>query len=347
MRLILGMAASALRHRLGIHQLGLAAATRHPTGLCHVHSRSCWVSPPPPQTREYECHEFTKVFDWDAGSHLGTVGHCVGGPFDTAPVGNALRRSSQSWVSRVATTETMDARALPDRTLARWRSRLPIVTAQPQQGSWLAVRTRPHGISLGCWVCARFAPDSGPYAAFQISSKGAVHMTNFRKHASQLVHKRSVATYELHLSLANGCKLPAVPNADDNAAPSPEEFGRTLQAIAHGQAILQSKKGTKLAFCLHEAMKIVDQKHAWQTQFVSLIRDERNGRVAVRFRTVDAKLREHHALMGIDATSSTGAHGIIAATQKNHGTLLHAARSAGAQTLGQDSPAARAPQVSS
>lgn len=71
-----------------------------------------------------------------------------------------------------------------------------------------------------------------------------------------------------------------------------------------------------MQWCVAEAMKSVDQKMLGSAESISLFRDERQGRIAIRFRAVTANLQVHSGTLGQERDAGTGARNITLATLK-------------------------------
>lgn len=70
-----------------------------------------------------------------------------------------------------------------------------------------------------------------------------------------------------------------------------------------------------MSWCINEALKARAQVALGQTKAISLFRDERNGRIAVRFRAVGSDLQEYGATLGQERDAGTGANNLTLATQ--------------------------------
>ncbi len=78
----------------------------------------------------------------------------------------------------------------------------------------------------------------------------------------------------------------------------------------------QRESVNKLQWCLWEALKMQQRVVLQQAAVIGLVRDERKGRLLVRFRAVDDKGRSHKGVLGQAKGFGTGAENICKATKQ-------------------------------
>lgn len=185
--------------------------------------------------------------------------------------------------------------------------------------SWLAGKETRDGWGLGCIACADPHRDSGaarklygPYTSFEVQAKDSRVLYKFLKHQESLSHKRQVVKY-LGLSLGGGGIVL-------DLAPPVEEFKEAWEAVRNGSSIRSGVKDrcgeTKLSFlirCLAEAMWAKDRSFVAKAMCMGLHRDERRGRLLVRYRAVQEDLSIRTGIFG-QLRSKPGAVGIANST---------------------------------
>ena len=186
----------------------------------------------------------------------------------------------------------------------QWRLAFPIDHRFPRQGSWLDPRLVNGVWTLGCKVCAA-AGNVGNFPGYQVRTASALQVVNFRKHAASPHHKSAALAYVTNDSAAE---------LGHNVAPLAEEFRSLLEAVLKGEATCSSRKETKMTWCVAEAIKIMDQRHLARAASITFFRDERKGRLALRFRSVTQDLDVRSGTAGVARDFGTGARNITLAT---------------------------------
>ena len=97
--------------------------------------------------------------------------------------------------------------------------------------------------------------------------------------------------------------------------PPVDVFKQAALAIAGG-APLGGSVRWRLVWCVSEAIKEYDRQVLTSARAVALFRDERKGRLAMRYKAVDADLAESSGSLGQERDFGTGATNITAATQR-------------------------------
>ena len=150
-----------------------------------------------------------------------------------------------------------------------------------------------NGTGVGCLICHE-AKLRGPFGCFGLKTHSALQAFRFKRHHNSNSHK-----------LAAGCS-PTTPSSD--------EFQEALNACATQTFKLSGSHNLKLLYCLHEAMRALDQRTFKPRNPMTLFRDERKGRIAIRFRTCDLDLNVRCGTLGQDRDSGTGAQNLVKAT---------------------------------
>ena len=180
----------------------------------------------------------------------------------------------------------------------QWCKSFPIAVDQPHLGSWLDVRLHPWGV--GCRVCAE-TKVSNIFASYSVQS--GLQKSIFLKHQRSKVHRSAVKVW-----LKNGgcCGL------NPSAAPELEEFRQFLQGFGSTTAL--TRKELRMAWCVAESVKALDQRFIAQASHVALMRDERHSRIAVRYRAVSPDLAVKSGFLGQSRQAGTGSDNVSMAT---------------------------------
>lgn len=212
------------------------------------------------------------------------------------------------------TSDAESAYAKWARLGSQWRLAFPIDNRFPDRGSWLDTRLIKGAWTLGCKVCAA-AGNVGNFPAYKVCTVSALQVANFKKHAAAPHHKSAALEY---LTKDTGSDPGLSPSSASalgyNIAPLAEEFRSLVAAIRKGEATCTSRKHAKMTWCITEAIKIMDQRHLARAASITLFRDERNGRLALRFRSVTQDLDVRSGTAGVARDFGTGARNITMAT---------------------------------
>ena len=195
----------------------------------------------------------------------------------------------------------------------QWRRAFPISCRFPQFSSWLDPPLINGVFTVGCKVCAA-AGNGGPFPQYKVGTMGALQKANFVKHAASQHHKGAALTFLTGGRSSDGLSRPLPTAIGFNTAPSAEEFKAVIDAITQLQATCSSRKQAKMTWCIAEAIKIIDQRHLLRAASITLFRDERKGRLALRFRSVTPDLDVRSGTAGIARDYGTGARNITMAT---------------------------------
>ena len=218
-----------------------------------------------------------------------------------------------------------------------WQTKLPIgksLTKQERSAvepamlpkmreSWLVAKEGADGQQwgVGCCVCniARFRMQkrdakSRAYSSYGLTKAGSLQLGNFKRHAALLCHADAVRGY-LGL-LEKGEAL-------DARAPSDDSFKQVWKDMCRGvspstplgiDGVGQGKKVIKIVYCLAEGMRMLDRKFLEGAKCISIKRDERDGRLLVRFVAANPNLDVRRGIMGMRRGFGTGATAITKAT---------------------------------
>lgn len=185
-----------------------------------------------------------------------------------------------------------------------WQQKFQLDPLHPEYGSWLGYRITPEdGWNCGCECCA-YAGNHGALAEFRVNSVSGLQSCNFAKHQQSPHHKAAAIAYVLDKA------------SEGNAAPPVSFFKDLLEDIAKGSASTQGRKAAQGVWCLNEALKFIDRRFLANAESISLFRDERKGRLNLRFRAVGKKLEVRCGMMGQEREFGTGAANITKATCK-------------------------------
>jgi hypothetical protein len=183
---------------------------------------------------------------------------------------------------------------------------LPAHTRAAARQCWLQIRDSSGVARVGCLVC-NAEETGGPWASHDVEYDVCCRMSGLQRHTKCKAHKAAVLRY-LKINGREG-------------APATAEFLAVWDAATDG---LRPAKGVaqvgkrqrvqKLQWCLAEAIKVADREFFKQASVVALIRDERHGRLLIRYRAVDAKLNFRCGVLGMLKDFGTGAANIAKAT---------------------------------
>ena len=189
-----------------------------------------------------------------------------------------------------------------------WQAKFVVDSRHPSHGSWLSTRlTRDGTWSVGCKVCAK-AGNKGALAEYEVATESGLQSCNFRKHASNPHHKAAA------LSFIAGSDGDSCIATGENQAPSSTYFVGILESIKNGDAVCGGRKTAKAVWRLHEALKYIDRAFLANAAAISLFRDERKARLAIRFRAVSKNLEVRSGTLGQERNFGTGAKNITTAS---------------------------------
>ena len=112
----------------------------------------------------------------------------------------------------------------------------------------------------------------------------------------------------------------AVSAPPSTLAPSCQEFSDFIGKF--GKSTTLTRKELKMAWCLAEGVKVLDQRAIQSASLIALMRDERHGRVAVRFRTVSSDLSVRSGFLGQGRFEGTGAEQLVKNNFEYHEACL-------------------------
>ena len=185
--------------------------------------------------------------------------------------------------------------------------------------SWLMCKETIDVWGIGCVACSG-VPTSGrprkelsPYSTCKVNLNEH-HLYKLTKHHESVSHRLNVAAF-LNLSISpSGTVL--------DIAPCAETFKIAWDKLCEGASIRKGlpgicgeKKFSHLVKCLAEAMWSIDRSFVKKAVCLSLHRDERKGRLLIRFRAVDGELNTRSGILG-QVRSKPGSIGICNGTIK-------------------------------
>ena len=182
----------------------------------------------------------------------------------------------------------------------KWCQTFCIAEDQPHLGSWIDVRLQPWGV--GCKVCAE-TKVSSPWASYSV--EGQLQKATFRKHHHSKKHCSAVKTW-----LKNGGCFG--PGPSPSSAPSLEEFHEFIQKFDSTTSL--TRKQLHMAWCVAEGVKALDQRFIAKASHIALMRDERHGRIAIRYRAVAPDLTVRSGFLGQSRQAGTGSDNVSKAT---------------------------------
>ena len=189
-----------------------------------------------------------------------------------------------------------------DRLYPVWSTRFLLRPGDATSGTWLRSRWK-FGGGVGCVAC-RFAGVGSSFGRFEVASPSALQAINFQKHQDNPNHTTVAAAYlSGQASVLIGC-------------PDWTYFETLANDMVRGRAFDNSSLKLKAAWCLLEAIRQQDQKAIKESTWISLFRDERHGRLLLRFRAVNDSLQIYSGTLGLQREFGSGATQITSATAK-------------------------------
>ena len=158
------------------------------------------------------------------------------------------------------------------------------------------------GLAVGC-KCCHAARICSPFGNYCVASTAALQMVNLKKHAANIRHSAAAAAF-----------ISGIPDLAVHCPPA-GNFKQAALDISGGAPIGGSVR-RRLVWCVSEAIKEHDRQALTSARAVALFRDERKGRLAMRYKAVDADLTESSGTLGQERDFGTGATNITAATQR-------------------------------
>ena len=222
----------------------------------------------------------------------------------------------------------------------KWQHRTPLIQkewglnpADPKvqmamSKSWLADKSDKDGkwLGVGCIACEAAALQGSAthfgggsktaraFKEFSVATEEALQVSNLDRHHRMPGHKESVLRF---LGLRSPDKV------DTSGAPAASDFTRVLSHVAKGSAASEGIPGIgdkgkilKMVFCIAEAKTRSDRDFVRQSAMISLRRDERAGRLALRCCAVQEKSFDRRCFfMSLQRGMGTGASNITKATE--------------------------------
>ena len=159
------------------------------------------------------------------------------------------------------------------------------------------------------FVCSTCSALRGSAAA--VSFPLPLRSFNLLRHQRRAVH---IAGVHRWLGLSPGAVGPP-------AGPSLEAFAQVWDMLRRGTAVDKgldgvgsAKKLSKMRWCISEALRRLDRKALGNAKCISLSRDERDGRLSIRYSATDAELNTRRRWLGQARGFGTGAAAITEAT---------------------------------
>ena len=192
-----------------------------------------------------------------------------------------------------------DAKRKWQRLFPKWQKKFLMNPSDASAGTWLSSQWTK-GLGVGC-KCCRAAKLQTRFGTFRIDSPDGLQAVNFQKHAINPRHQKAVAAY-----------LNRVLDVTIHSPPL-QDFHKVVDLVNTGTGLI-TEKNRCMAWCISEAMKAQDRQRIGQSRAIALFRDERKGRLLLRYRAVDDNLHEHSGTLGQERDFGTGAANITKAT---------------------------------
>ena len=181
--------------------------------------------------------------------------------------------------------------------------------------SWLAGREKGPSFGLGCVACAEAHASRNPYCNFEVSPHSTAALNNFGKHHTSKAHFDNVLKFfEVDLG-PSGLILDFAPSADEFKT----VWLELRKGIAPSQGVPSVGGGNKvsrMAMCLSEAQWSFDRDFVRDASCLSMTRDERAGRLLIRFQACKEDLTTRTGIFGQINDGGTGAVQIAKGTMR-------------------------------
>jgi hypothetical protein len=186
---------------------------------------------------------------------------------------------------------------------SQWCKTFLLDPCRPSLGSWLDSAGEGAGLAVGCKAC--FAQCfKTVWGKYMVRSPAMLQHYVFRRHSNSVSHIVAVQKM-LHRS------LDAVL---DHVSPGADEFKKLMGDILGNKLGEIDRKTKQKLWCLHEALKALDQSTLNRAAAIFLFRDERDARLLVRFRAVSHDLECKVGVLGQERAFGTGARQVLKAT---------------------------------
>lgn len=163
--------------------------------------------------------------------------------------------------------------------------------------SWLRLVWEDGRSRFGCSICAKASTETGPWSKFEQDPATVLRKHNLDRHEKSKTHQNAAS-------------------AEAVGAPPLKEFQDCLRGMVQGQSARQgggpSDKKTKMRYALSEAVCARNRTLLADAVTVCLMRDERKGKLLVRFRAVSSNLTTVSGVLGLEEVA--GSAESIAAT---------------------------------
>ena len=186
---------------------------------------------------------------------------------------------------------------------SKWCKTFLLDPRRPNLGSWLDSTGEGAGLAVGCKAC--FAQSFRTvWGKYMVRSPSMLQHYVFRRHSNSVSHIVAVQKM-FHRSMEAVL---------DHVSPSADEFKKLMGDIIDNKLGEVDRKTKQKLWCLHEALKSLDQSTLSRASAIFLFRDERDGRLLVRFRAVSHDLECKVGVLGQERAFGTGARQVLTAT---------------------------------
>ena len=182
------------------------------------------------------------------------------------------------------------------RNRRNWFQLTPLDGKADVRTTWLCARPVDVPDSewgVGCKACswaAKSVPiaaeerSAGPY--INVSVCGAsLRLANLRRHAASTFHQESVKAYLQRQSAGGASSLPVL-----GSAPPMEAFKDAWLGLRKSGGDLKERKRRTLEWCLFEAVRDKELEFLAKATCISIMLDERNGRLLIKYSAANHKL---------------------------------------------------------
>lgn len=162
--------------------------------------------------------------------------------------------------------------------------------------SWITCRDRAgEPFAIGCWVCAELLAecDKDVFGRFGIETVEALKPYRLKAHSASEQHLGAIARLLQPLSCANPSTVSL--KSSQPGAPESSAYEALLHWVRKGGSLRDGipnvghfKKCRMMAFTLSEGIRRVYRAQLLAADTIGLLRDERHGKLLVRFRCATA-----------------------------------------------------------
>ncbi len=170
----------------------------------------------------------------------------------------------------------------------KWAALVRYMNEDGKASSWLGRKLNKQGdVLVGCKVCKTVISSNPnwtcPWSSFSIEVS-KLRLTSVRSHSECKKHILALNTITAQPS--GGSSSSTSSTSGVIAAPSIEELSSVWETAGGKQAKIKRNRSDKIMWCISEVLKARTRRFLENADCIGLIRDERKGRLLIRYRAV-------------------------------------------------------------